>query len=197
MNYLKSILLFFMCQSAVAQVPNNAEDISPLLISETIPNATLLNPKGKKIQLDAILKTKPTVLIFYRGGWCPFCNLQLSGLVKIEKEITDLGFQMIAISPDDYRNLDTTIEKNEVSYQVFSDPDAKLIQKIGIGFETPLMIKGYVATKKHIGKTSEVMPVPSVFVVDVKGKILFEYINPNYKERINEDLLLAALKTLK
>jgi len=199
-SFLKSVLgiLCFWCSSSVlAQVPKNAEDICPLLMGESIPKATLQNSEGKQIEIGKLLSNKPTVLVFYRGGWCPYCNVQLSGLVKIEKDILDLGYQIIAISPDDYRNLQTTESKDSIKYTLLSDPDTKFIQQMGIGFKTPLMLKGFIATKGQKGKTSEIMPVPTVMIVDEKGKILFEYINPNYKERISGEMLLAVLKTIK
>lgn len=199
-SFLKSILgiLCFWCSTNVsAQVPENAEDICPLLIGETIPKATLQDSQGKQVELVKYLSKKPTVLVFYRGGWCPYCNVQLSGLVKIEKDILDLGFQIIAISPDDYRNLQSTESKDSINYMLLSDPDAKFIQQVGIGFKTSLMLKGFIATKGQKGVTSEIMPVPTVMIVDEKGKILFEYINPNYKERISGEMLLAVLKSLK
>lgn len=199
-SFLKSVLgiLCFWCSSSVlAQVPKNAEDICPLLMGESIPKATLQDSEGKQIELGKLLSNKPTVLVFYRGGWCPYCNVQLSGLVKIEKDILDLGYQIIAISPDDYRNLQTTESKDSIKYTLLSDPDTKFIQQMGIGFKTPLMLKGFIATKGQKGETSEIMPVPTVMIVDEKGKILFEYINPNYKERISGEMLLAVLKTIK
>jgi peroxiredoxin len=125
-SFLKSVLgiLCFWCSTSVsAQVPENAEDICPLLIGESIPKATLQDSEGKQVELSKLLGNKPTVLVFYRGGWCPYCSVQLSGLVKIEKEILDLGYQMIAISPDDYRNLQTTESKESINYTLLSDPD--------------------------------------------------------------------------
>lgn len=199
-SFLKSVLgiLCFWCSTSVsAQVPENAEDICLLLIGESIPKATLQDSEGKQVELSKLLGNKPTVLVFYRGGWCPYCSVQLSGLVKIEKEILDLGYQMIAISPDDYRNLQTTESKESINYTLLSDPDAKFIQQMGIGFKTPLMLKGFIATKGQKGETSEIMPVPTVMIVNEKGKILFEYLNPNYKERISGEMLLAVLKTIK
>lgn len=107
-----------------------------------------------------------------------------------------MGYQIVAISPDDYQNLRSTEEKDTINYQLYSDQDGKLIQEIGIAFKTSLMIKGYIATKNQKGKTSEVLPVPTVMIVNTKGDILFEYINPNYKQRISGDMLLAVLKTI-
>ena len=104
-------LLFIGCSDQQA-IPLVAEDISPILIGETLPNANFQNVEGETVQLKAILEEKPTILIFYRGGWCPYCNVQLSGLVEIEEDIIELGYQILAISPDDYKNLQSTIENN-------------------------------------------------------------------------------------
>lgn len=201
MKTLAKIFLAFFCftcaQSTNAQIPDKAENISPLLIGEILPIATLQDGDGKMISLQTILNEKPAVLVFYRGGWCPYCNLQLSGLVKIEQDILDLGYQIVAISPDDYQNLQSTEEKDSIRYGLYSDKDGKLIQDMGIAFQTPTMIKTYMATKGQKGKTSDVLPVPTVMIVDTKGKIIFEFINPNYKERISGEMLLAVLKTLK
>lgn len=198
-SFLKSvlgILCFWSTTIVSAQVPENAEDISPLLIGETIPKATFQDADGKQVELVNLLSNKPTVLVFYRGGWCPYCNMQLSGLVEIEKDILDLGYQIVAISPDDYQNLKSTESKDSINYTLLSDPNAKFIQQVGIGFKTPTMLKGFIAIKGQKGDTSEIMPVPTVMILDEKGKILFEYINPNYKERISSEMLLAVLKTI-
>lgn len=199
MNFIKTLLGVFCtsCTTGVkAQIPQKAEDIHPLLIGETLPNAKLVDDNGVETTLVSNLKEKPTVLVFYRGGWCPYCNMQLSGLVKIEQDIVDLGYQIIAISPDDYRNLQHTVEKDSIHYKLLSDPEGKLISDIGIAYQTPLMIKGFVTAKGQKGKMAEIIPVPTVMIVDKKGKILFEYINPNFKERISGAMLLAVLKSI-
>ncbi|MEJ2113219.1 MAG: redoxin domain-containing protein, partial [Flavobacteriaceae bacterium] len=67
------IVLLFTCVVKGQEVPEKAEDISPLLIGEKIPNASLLDPDGNKVNLNKLIKVKPTVLVFYRGGWCPYC----------------------------------------------------------------------------------------------------------------------------
>jgi peroxiredoxin len=190
-------MAIFSNTSKAQNTPSKAEDISPLLIGETLPNAYLQDTNGNDMELKNILKTKPTVLVFYRGGWCPYCNLQLSGLVDIENEVLALGYQIVAISPDDFQNLKNTEEKDKINYQLFSDKDGAFIQKIGIAFQTPLMVKSYITTKGQKGKTPEVLPVPTVMIVNTKREILFEYINPNYKQRISGDMLLAVLKSIK
>ena len=188
-------LLFTGCSNQQA-IPLLAEDISPILIGETLPNGNFQNVEGEYIPLKAILEEKPTILVFYRGGWCPYCNVQLSGLVEIEEDILELGYQIVAISPDDYKNLQSTIENNSTKYKLLSDPNGEFIQEIGIAFKTSSSLKEYIIGKGQKGETSSVMPAPTVMIVDKKGVIKFEYINPNYKERISGDMLLSVLKTL-
>lgn len=196
-NSIMAILCFASISNINAQIPKNAEDISPLLIGERLPKASFQNTEGDSINLKTIVEEKPTVLVFYRGGWCPYCNLQLSGLIEIEEDILALGYQIVAISPDDFNNLQTTVEKDNIKYKLYSDHNGNFIQKIGIAFKTPTMLKGYIATKGQKGKTSDVMPVPTVMIINKEGVIQFEYINPNYKERISGEMLLAVLKTIK
>ncbi len=179
-----------------AQIAEKADGIAPLLIGATLPNMKVVNAKNDSVDLLTVLKAKPTVLVFYRGGWCPYCNRQLSALGQSEAEILKAGYQIVAISPENYQNIDPTASTDKINYQVFSDPQAMLIQKVGIAFKMSEKYKEYISTKSK-GSVSEVLPVPTVMIVNTKGEILFEYINPNYKERMTKELLMAVLPTLK
>ena len=191
-----SLLLFMFVSSLVfSQVPENPEDVSPLLVGEKIPEVMITNLNGDDVSLQQILKEKPTVLVFYRGGWCPYCSNQLSGLAEIENEVLSEGFQIVAISPDNHQMLSKTMAKDEINYQLYSDKEAKLIQAVGIGFKTPESNKKYIFNKTNF-EPSEILPVPTVMILNTKGEIVFEYINPNYKVRLDEKLLLAVLKAI-
>ena len=197
MKKLLFITLLFIGCTNQSSIPLVAEDISPILIGETLPNANFQNSEGEYVQLKALLGEKPTVLVFYRGGWCHYRNVQLSGLVEIEEDVLKLGYQIVAISPDDYKNLQSTIENNSTKYKLLSDPNGKFIKEIGIAFKTSSSLKEYITGKGQKGETSPVIPAPTVMIVDKKGVIKFEYINPNYKERISGEMLLSVLKTIK
>ena len=122
------ILLFITITSIInAQLPENAEDISPLLIGETLPEAKLIGHDGQEVSLNTITKEKPTLLVFYRGGWCPYCNRQLAALSATESQIIELGYQIVAISPDNYKSLTPTLDDNEVKYHLYSDPNGQFI----------------------------------------------------------------------
>jgi peroxiredoxin len=151
-----------------------------------------LDPKGKEIVLSSLTASKPTVLVFYRGGWCPYCNRHLAALAEMEQEILDLGFQIIAISPDDCKNLSSTLDVDKVNYQIYADPGGKFIQDLGIAFSANDRTKEYIS-KKTKGKVTEILPVPTILIINTEGDILFEYINPNYTNRISGKLLLSVL----
>lgn len=190
------VLLALIGIQTYAQLPEKAEDISPLLIGEIIPDALLKSPDASDHSVSKILSQKPTVMIFYRGGWCPYCNRHLAELQDVESEIINLGYQIIAISPDSPENLQITDEKHELNYSLYSDGSGALTKSIGIAFKSSDR-KREKLSKKSNGLNEGFLPVPSVFVVDTSGKILFEYINPSYNKRLTSSLLIAVLENLK
>lgn len=193
--YTLLMFLFLGVFSSWAQVAEKAEDISPMLIGETLPNATLYNAKNEAMSLSSIIN-KPTVLVFFRGNWCPYCNIHLSELVKIEADILKMGYQIVAVSPDDFQNIDDTQEKIKMNYQLYSDKNADFIKALGIGFKVPETSKAYIS-KKTKGNTTEVLPVPTVLILNEKREILMEYISPNFKKRVSSKMLLSVLEGLK
>ena len=193
---LALILVMITFPRLKSQVADAPENVCPLLIGETLPETELIDSKGEKHNLYSVLKLKTTVFVVYRGGWCPYCNVYLSALAVVESEILSLGYQIVAISPDNYNQLAPSLEESNLNYQVFSDPGSNLIQKMGLGFRTPDSAKDYIE-KKTNEIASDIMPVPALMIVDTDGKILFEYINPDYRTRISEKMLIAVLKSLK
>lgn len=194
-TFLTSIFLYTIAVCGLAQVADKSTDISPLMISEKVPNIEITSITGEKSTLLDLAKEKPAIVLFYRGGWCPYCNAHLSEVGAIEKEILDLGYQVIGISPDSPKNADATLAKNELNYSIYSDSEGLLMQAMGIAF------KASERSKKRLfdysdSKNPGILPVPSVFVVDTDGTIQFTYVSPNYKNRISASLLLNVLKEL-
>ena len=171
------LLLFSFASLSLAQIADSAEDISPLLIGEKIPNVPLQDANGKTVATNEILNKK-TVLIVYRGGWCPYCNSQLSEMQEIEKQVIDLGYQIVAVSPDAPNYLKETQEKEKLNYLLFSDSEGTFAQALGIAFkkEKPKL------DKFSEGKNPGFLPVPTVYILNNKREIEFLYINPKYSE---------------
>jgi peroxiredoxin len=177
-------------------LPESATAITPLLIGGKIPNSTLQSVDGNAVSMKSVLNGKRTVLVFYRGGWCPYCNAHLSALGEAEKELLDLGYQIVAVSPDAPKNLKITEEKDKVNYQLLSDSKGELIKGMGIAFDAPLLYTPLLK-KGSDGENSNMLPVPSVFIVNSDREIEFEYISPDYKHRISNSLLIAVAQSLK
>lgn len=190
--------LNFICASVSAQsmLPATPEKICPLLIGEKIPDVNLKTPQSASVNLLNRISEKPTVLIFYRGGWCPYCNRHLAAIGEAEAEVLKLGYQIIAISPDHHSKLAATMDKQKLNYELLSDSAGVLAQAVGIAFQVP---KNYTKTiaEASMMQNEGALPVPALFVVDTKGVIQFEFINPDFKTRISSKLLLAVLEGLK
>ena len=197
MKHLLLIVLSitFISNSIFSQTPENANDIAPLLVGEQIPEINLKTINGADESILSIIHKKPTVILFYRGGWCPYCNTHLAEIQDIETDIIDLGYQIIAISPDSPKNLMVSDEKIKLNYNLYSDADGKLCNAMGIAFKAPER-HGPRLFESSEGLNNGFLPVPSIFITDTSGQILFEYINPNYKKRMSGKLLLAVLKNL-
>lgn len=204
----KSLLisaLFVLSSQVVAATASNiaesAEQVSPLLPGLAVPNVELKDQYGKTISLSERFKEKTTVLIVYRGGWCPYCSKQLASVQKIEKELANLDAQLIAVSPDSPEKLAET-KITAPSYQLLSDDSLTLAQTLGLAFYLDDKTAKIYRNKLGVnfvsldGEAKVALPVPAVFVIDTNGLVHFQYANPNYKVRLTEDLLLAAVKSV-
>jgi len=198
---MKKILLIFVAAITSAvhaqnEIAKSAIDIAPLLIGEKIPALTLKTAENKAVDLSELLRKKKTVLIFYRGNWCPYCNAHLQALAEAEQQIIDLGYQIIAVSSDSPENLKITEEKDKVKYTLLSDSKGELIKAVGIAYQVPENYKTVINVHSN-GDNTGLLPVPSIFIVNTEADILFEYISPNIKQRITTELLVSVLKNLK
>ena len=198
MKKIVSLILFVVGFVANAQneLPKLPTEVSPLLIGEKIPSATLKATDGATIDLLKMLTSKKTILVFYRGGWCPYCNMHLAALNDSEKELLSLGYQIIAVSPDAPKKLMATAEKDKINYTLLSDSDGSFSKAVGIAYQAPENYKSTITAGSE-GVNTTFLPVPSVFIVDKEGTIQFEYISPDFKHRISNELLIVAAKSLK
>lgn len=197
----KQILILFVAlisatTFAQGELPKSALEVSPLLVGEKLPNLNLKSFENVEVNLMELFSKKRMILVFYRGGWCPYCNTQLSALGESEKELLELGYQIVAVSPDAPTNLKITNEKEKLNYLLLSDSNGDLTKAVGIAFQAPDGYKPYIS-KSSEGKNISFLPVPAVFIVNESGEIQFEHITPDYKNRISTDLLIAAAKSLR
>ena len=173
-----------------------AKDICSLNIGTEIPSAIIKSVDGEEVDLKKIASEKPTIILFYRGGWCPYCTRHLTEIRKIEYKIKELGFQVLALSTDDVKSIPETIKKQKLGYTLYSDRSYNAMNAFGISFvpskdRMPSYVKVMEMDEDDIR-----VPVPAVFIVK-EGVIQYRYVNPNYKSRITSEMLLSTLNSLK
>lgn len=214
-SLVASVILLFVNFTAFAASNNlpmktiaeSSEQVSPLMNGQQVPKAIeVTTSTGQKQSLGQVLNNKKTVLFFYRGGWCPFCNTQMGQLKKIENRLTKLGFQLIGISTDDIQNLQKSIGEHQLNYQLLADFNSVTSQAFGLAyFSSQKVTDRYLAKmnlknplqKNNAGDERLVLPVPAIYVIDSQGLVQFNYVNPNYKVRLHEALLLKAAELVK
>lgn len=186
--------------AADKQIVGSADEVIPILNGVKIPPVTLNYPDGSPVSLSALAMQKPSIILFYRGGWCPYCNRQFAELQNVEDDLVALGYQILAISPQTSEALNDQKMASEMLVQQLSDASLTAIKEFGIGYyldeKTTQRYK-----KNNIPLASDdtgksVLPAPAVFIVDQKGVVQFSYVNPNYRVRPSAKLILAVATSL-
>lgn len=180
---------------------DRAEDICPILVGQSLPTIILRSSDNTSFDLNAAIAETPSIIIFFRGGWCPYCNLHLGQLQSVESELVQLGFQIIAISPDKPEILKGHAEQKGLKYHLLSDSEMTAAKSLGIAFKVDdATVKKYkthgMDLEADSGQKHHLLPVPSVFIIGKDGVIQYSYVNPNYKVRIDPDLLLRIAESV-
>ncbi len=188
------ILSILLLGTALAQAQTNT---TTLKVGDAIPDVKLRTEDDMEVSLKKLVSEKPTVLIFYRGGWCPFCNRHLQSLAGIEEDLNKAGAQLLAISMDQPSKLKATPDREKLHYRLLSDSDAAAAKAFGIAFKvddaTVEKYKGYgINLDAASGRDHHILPHPAVFVADTSGKIRFAHVNPDYKVRLEPKEILKA-----
>lgn len=181
------------------EVPSFADQTRPAAVGTRLPDVTLRSSEGEPVRLLDEAAGKPTVLVIYRGGWCPYCSRHLAAIQEAHPQVEELGFQVIGISPDRPEALRETIEKQSIGYPLLSDSDMELARELGLAFlvsdETLEKYEEYdIDLEAASGRTHHQLPVPAVIISDTGGTIRFVHANPDYKVRLEPDAILAAAR---
>ncbi|WJE16129.1 peroxiredoxin-like family protein [Halobacillus sp. ACCC02827] len=179
-----------------------SEEGNGLSKGEKAPDFTLPDAKGGQVQLSEQLKFGPVIVTFYRGGWCPYCNMELRAYQEILDEIHKEGAQLIAISPQTPDQSMTTQEKNDLQYHVLSDVGNKAARQFNLVYKLPdYLVEVYkgkgLDVDKHNGDDSWTLPVSATYIIDTDGSIVYEYTKSDYKDRAEPSEVLQELKKVK
>jgi len=163
---------------------------------------TLNNSLGQAVNLYDELSQGPVVLTFYRGGWCPFCNMQLRSYQKVLPQIEAIGGRLIAVSPQSPDNTLTQQEKEELQFQVLSDTNGLTAAAYNILYDVPDYIQDIFLNKFNLDLAEYnatnrwILPVTSTFMIDESGIVRSAYVEPDFMKRPDPEDILEQLRRL-
>ncbi len=207
-----------MCSAAFAafaqgdKMPKDAmmsHEISPedaanngLKAGAKMPSFTLNDASGKAVNSQDLLKKGNLVLVFYRGAWCPFCNLYLKKLQDNLVQIKAAGGEVAAISVENADRSLSVAQKNKVEFTVMSDPNFETARKFGIvyqlGKETNEKYISYgLDLAKYNSTVKPELPLSATYIINQKGEIVYAYLEPDYKKRAEPAVIIENLMKIK
>lgn len=174
-----------------------------LKVNDHAPAFTLPDAFGHEVSLQALLAKGPVVISFYRGEWCPFCNLELHALQEALPRFQELGASLVAISPEKPDSGIVATEKHKLTYPVLSDFENKVARQFGIVFQIGDALKEFSRNvfKNDLavrnGEASYELPVPATYVIDAAGVIRFAHIDVDYMAgRAEPEAIVTALEAM-
>ena len=186
----------------IAKAKTFKQGDNAIKVGQKAPIFELPNAQGKLISLDLQLSKGPVVITFYRGNWCPYCNLQLKALQAKLNDIHALGASLIAISPQVPDGSMTQDEISTMDFVVLSDQDAKIASQYGIAWEVPEFLLEHMRVDRNLNLeainngNSSVLPIPATFVLDRDGVVTWRYVDVDYRTRSEPDDIIKALQKL-
>ena len=162
---------------------------------------TLPDANGKPVKLGELLGQGPVVLTWYRGGWCPYCNIGLQGLVKVEPRLRELGATLVAVTPELPDSSTATVGKGAVPFVVLTDKGNAVAKEYGIVFKLGEQVAGLykqfgIDLAKSNGDKSNELPLAVTYVIDRAGVIRYAFADADYKKRAEPADVVAALEKL-
>jgi len=201
MHVLQSLSMIgvLAISAATAAVPDDPHNVTPIEANTPAPKFVAKEVDGRVFRFDPASLRQPTLIIFYRGGWCPYCNAQMQDLHTVVPQIVAMGYQVLFLSTDQPRLLYSSL-KEKVDYHLLSDSSMDAAHAFGVAFHvdaaTLVKMKAYsIDLEATQGTTRHELPVPSVFIVDRSGVVRFRHYDPDYTVRLDAAHVLAAARS--
>lgn len=172
----------------------NAINVKGLKVGDKAPDFMLPNASNELVSLSDCLKTGPVIVKFYRGEWCPICNLDLKELQQYLKRLENFNAVVLAISPQKPDDSLTMVQKNKLGFEVLSDGDQKVISNYRLKFDPGEDYHNRRDLSLLNADGSNTLPVPATFVVAVDFTIIAAHVEANYTKRMHPLDILKILE---
>jgi peroxiredoxin len=194
-----SMIGILAISTASAAVPVDPHNVTPIDVNSAAPKFVAKEVDGREFHFNPASLRQPTLIIFYRGGWCPYCNAQLQDLHTVVPQIVAMGYQVLFLSTDQPKLLYSSL-KEKVDYHLLSDSSMDAAHAFGVAFHvdaaTLEKMKTYgIDLEATQGTARHELPVPSIFIVDRSGVVRFRHYDPDYTVRLDAAHVLAAAKS--
>jgi peroxiredoxin len=188
-----------MVEAATAALKSSGIEQRALKAGEAVPRLTLPDALGRSVTLESLWRQGPLVVVFYRGGWCPYCNLELRAWQQQLPALQQLAATLVAISPQTPDNSLSTAEKNELAFTVLSDSALGAAQAFGVAFElAPELVALYSQVGNDLptpnGNGQWVLPIPATFVISPQGRVVYAHVEADYRERAEPAQVLELMR---
>jgi peroxiredoxin len=185
-------------EAATEKLRASGIERTALQVGQHAPRVVLPNAKGEPLDLEKLWQQSPLIVVFYRGGWCPYCNLELRAWQQLLPQVKAQGAQLIAISPQTPDNSLSTREKNELAFEVLSDSGLQAAEGFGLAFDMPQeLVDLYSSVGHDLPKTNGngrwALPVPATYVIDRSGIIRYANIDADYRNRAEPVDVLSVI----
>lgn len=171
-------------------------------LGDPAPDFRLPDAKGAVVSLHDLLQSGPGIVTFYRGGWCPYCNVQLRAYQAILPEIAELGARLVAISPQLPDGSLSTTEANALTFDVLSDVGNNVARQFGLVWSLPEELRTVLRSNNKAlpdinGDDSWELPVPATYVIAQDGRVALAAVEVDYRQRPEPGGIVDALKALR
>lgn len=198
---LLSVLGLLPFALTAATPPTDPEDLQPLGVDAQIPAVTVQLANGEDALLTDLLSGHSSLLVFYRGGWCPFCTGQFEDFLTIEEEILALGYQIYGISPDSPASIRAGQEAIDLPFTLLSDSSMTAAQAFRLAFQVDeagheRLLSFGIDIEAAAGEPHRLLPIPAVYLIDQNGQIQFAHHDRDYRQRLSAEKTLQAAREL-
>ena len=172
-----------------------------LKTGDTVPDFVLPNQHGQTRRLSDLLQRAPVVLNVYRGGWCPYCNMEMKALHDALPAIEAHGAQLVGLTPEQPDMALASAERNGLAIDILSDAGNRVSEQLGLVFELPQALRPIyekfgIDLPAYNGDRTFRLPVPASYIIDRQGVIRFHFVNADYTLRLEPDAIVAQLASL-